>query len=138
MTRPHWSQRYVGLPWQQGGQGPDAFDCWGLLLDVQRRAYMRKLPDYDLEQLHEAGTLREFMSVWVQVDKPIDGCGVRMGKDRRIHVGVYLEIDGGKVLHAAEGYGVILSSLTQIKTMGFSPIEFYHYRGRRAGSRRAS
>lgn len=43
-TATHWSARYVGLPWRPGADGPDAFDCWGLVRDVQRTQYGRELP----------------------------------------------------------------------------------------------
>ena len=40
----HWSSAYIGLPWELGAEGPDAFDCWGLARWVQREHYGRELP----------------------------------------------------------------------------------------------
>ena len=29
---PHWACHYIGLPWQAGAQGPDAFELFGASL----------------------------------------------------------------------------------------------------------
>ena len=31
-----WADRYIGLPFAEGGRGPAAFDCWGLVAAVLR------------------------------------------------------------------------------------------------------
>lgn len=32
-----WATKYIGLPFAEGGRGPDQFDCWGLVSAVLRR-----------------------------------------------------------------------------------------------------
>lgn len=27
----HFACKYIGLPWVAGAQGPDEFDCWGMV-----------------------------------------------------------------------------------------------------------
>ena len=29
-----WATKYLGLPFAEGGRGPEAFDCWGLVRQV--------------------------------------------------------------------------------------------------------
>ena len=41
-----WWARYIGLPFQDGGRGPHAFDCWGLVRDVYARELAVALPSY--------------------------------------------------------------------------------------------
>jgi cell wall-associated NlpC family hydrolase len=36
----------IGKPFRDMGRGPDAYDCWGLCLEVNRRVG-RTVPDYD-------------------------------------------------------------------------------------------
>lgn len=36
---------FVGTPYRDGGRGPDAYDCLGLFLAVQRECFGRDLPD---------------------------------------------------------------------------------------------
>lgn len=31
-----WAQKYIGLPFAEGGRGPASFDCWGLVAHVLR------------------------------------------------------------------------------------------------------
>ncbi|CPK74677.1 Uncharacterised protein [Bordetella pertussis] len=52
-----------------------------------------------------------------------DGVLLRAGNDP--HVGIYLDLDGGGVLHAMEGRGVIFSPMRALVTMGFSQPTFY-------------
>lgn len=35
----HWAFDYIGKPWVVASDGPDAYDCWGLVVAVQRRLY---------------------------------------------------------------------------------------------------
>lgn len=32
-----WAQKYIGLPFAEGGRGPQAFDCWGLVRHVLKQ-----------------------------------------------------------------------------------------------------
>ena len=41
----HWAVRTIGLPWVAGARGPDAYDCWGLFLAIQRCHFARDLPE---------------------------------------------------------------------------------------------
>lgn len=31
-----WAQKYIGLPFAEGGRGPASFDCWGMVAAVLR------------------------------------------------------------------------------------------------------
>jgi cell wall-associated NlpC family hydrolase len=70
----HWSARYVGLPWAPGADGPDAYDCWGLVRAVQRERYGRDLPrlavraDAPPGQWGELRQLVKRSSSWRQID----------------------------------------------------------------------
>lgn len=39
---------YIGKPFRSGGRGPEAYDCWGLVIAVYRDLYGIALPDYDI------------------------------------------------------------------------------------------
>lgn len=41
----HWANDYVGAPHVELGRGPEAFDCLGLLIEVQRRVFGRTVQD---------------------------------------------------------------------------------------------
>ncbi len=43
----HWAAALIGLPWAPGAQGPDAFDCRGLVRYVVRSRLGVELPDVE-------------------------------------------------------------------------------------------
>lgn len=54
MRNSHF-ERYIGKPFVSGARGPDAYDCWGLVLAVYAEVYGIRLPDYDIaaDALHQ-------------------------------------------------------------------------------------
>lgn len=131
----HWAIQYVGRPWENGAQGPHAFDCWALVRHVQREHYGRDLPIInvdadDIDALHSAMADHPERRRWSAVDIPADGDCIQVWKGGHLdHVGVYLEIDGGRVLHAIRGSGVVCTALPVLKRLGWSPMEFYRFTG---------
>lgn len=46
----------IGRPFVHRGRGPEAFDCWGLVMEVYRQTFAIELPDYaaDGSRAHRA------------------------------------------------------------------------------------
>jgi cell wall-associated NlpC family hydrolase len=91
----------LGLPWRKDARGPDAYDCVGLLLEIERRlgypvpAYASELSELSLAMLR-----------WEPVETPIPGDGILIrSADPRWHIGVVC--GGGYMLHSREGAGVV-------------------------------
>ncbi len=40
----HFANKYIGLPWVAGAQGPDSFDCWGFARYVLKHEYGHDVP----------------------------------------------------------------------------------------------
>lgn len=121
--------RYIGLQWVSGARGPIAFDCWGLLRHVQAEHFGKAIPDvtefgavardmYD-ERMHS----RE----WEIADQCFHGAGVLMRGGDDPHVGVWLDLEGGGVLHSMERVGVIWSPKQALRMLGFSKLKFYRF-----------
>ena len=129
----HFAEHYIGLPWQNGAQGPQAFDCWALVRHVQREHYGRDLPIVgvdadDLAAVHEAFAVHPEKARWALVDTPQDGDCVLVRKGNHLdHVGIYLDVDGGRVLHSIRGSGVVCTALPVLKRLGWNPVEFYRF-----------
>ena len=95
--------RYVGLPFVDGGRGPGAVDCWGLV----RWVYLQELGiDLPMHGETRADDLRG-------VSRAVDAGKAVMrlpSSGRPGHVGVY---DGqGRVLHAEKASGTILERVS--------------------------
>ncbi|QTD94333.1 C40 family peptidase [Burkholderia anthina] len=129
--------RYIGLPWVSGAIGPDAFDCWGLLRWVQRVHFATDLParELDAELMRDLYQKQMAAGAWRVISMPAHGCGALLRGGDRPHVGVYLAIDGGGVLHAQQGVGVIFTSIRKLKMMGYSRVSWYDFISRDNRSR---
>ncbi len=120
----------VGLPYKEGSFGPaeEGFFCWGLLFYVQEAYYgvrMPKAPIGDAEacvKMHEDLLVRH---VWETIQNPVDGCGALLRGGQRPHVGVYLSNEGGGILHALEGVGVVFTPVSELASYGFGRTRYY-------------
>lgn len=128
----HWITKYLNKPWVSGGRGPEAFDCWGLVAWIQKEHYGRELEPYNGVDAHDWRRVAVLIdgashqSEWQKIDKPVDGCIVAMAQGRIFHhVGVFLEMDGGYVLHAAKGQPVVAQRVHILRQLGWRRIEFY-------------
>ncbi len=104
-------RQYIGKPWMEGAQGPHAFDCYALVRDIQQRYFGIDMSEVAVPDYEDQGQIAELLSGhietgnWIQVDKPQHGDGVYMRRPAR-HYGVWLDIDGGGVLHCTKDLGV--------------------------------
>ena len=99
----------IGKPFRRGAKGPNAFDCWSLVVTLAERAG-RVLPadwcDRDLTRPEVRALMAdEAPARTVLLDAPAEGA-IAYSR-RRGHVGYVLN---GRVLHAARGAGVVASS----------------------------
>lgn len=126
-----WAAGYIGLPWQAGAAGPNAWDCWGLFRAVQAAHFGRAVPeipvaDHDDPDLLAGLFLRHpERDRWARVERPAPGDAVIV--HRPLHVGVWLPADGGGVLHAVRGAGVIYTRDAAWRVSGFGRREFYGF-----------
>lgn len=125
-----WIEDLIGLPWEAGARGPDSFDCYGLVFWV----YLTKLefeisPLKDLDPKNLLAVNRTYVDEsrsWKQVAKPDNFSVVAMSTNKLIHhVGIWLDIDGGTVLHAMEKSHVVAQSLMSLRSSGFQTFKFY-------------
>lgn len=130
----HWACRYIGKKWVSGARGPDTFDCWGLLWWIYKEHLGIELPSYPnvdpLDTFVVSHLLRQAAGngQWHRLESPLDNCAVAMSRNREFHhVGIYLEVDGGMVLHAADGANVIAQTSNGLKAAGFNRLEYFRY-----------
>jgi len=128
----HWAVKYIGKPWVSGGQGPDKFDCWGLVRFVVLEQRGIVLPVVNVDAASMLKVMRAFRSGsydgWEQVDDPREFDGVLMSHaNHPHHVGIWIDVDGGKVLHAVRGAGVTAMDRLHLRMAGWNIIGFWRY-----------
>ncbi|CAK7070398.1 MAG: hypothetical protein KER_03096 [Kerstersia gyiorum] len=118
--------RYIGLGWRLGARGPDLYDCWGLLLHCRATYFTGGIPEVEFGDAARDLHLHKLRSgEWEIVKVPQHGDGVLLRDGNDPHVGIYLDLDGGGVLHAAEGKGVVFSAMRDLNYLGYARPTFY-------------
>lgn len=119
-------ESYLRKPYRVGADGPDYFDCYGLVRDVSARFFDKTLPDIHRKDSDSLKTiiraLSETNEEWKNYRKvryPKDGDIVRMIKGTSpLHMGIWV---GGKVLHTHQGVGVCWDDVLLVKVKGWIP-----------------
>lgn len=131
MTDYAWINDYVGLPWDRGANGPDRFDCFGLVQYVGNRYFNLDIPDLathpeTLKQAIRAIRDTENWGEFGPVNSPQSGDLVKMYRHSDPdHIGIWVDVDGGGVLHSARGIGVMFDSPFLLVSMGWVKLEYY-------------
>ena len=123
---PEEIRPYIGLPYELGANGPEAYDCRGLVCVVLRRHFARAVPDLpvgaDLAALWSASVTS---GAWESVAMPCHGDAVVMRGGADPHVGVYLEAAGPGILHAFAAAGqVVWTPLDRVRMLGFGRLSY--------------
>ena len=107
----------IGLPWEPGAMGPNAYDCWGLFVVIQKDHFGRMLPDHPVDPNNLRAVIKAFnrhpeRKQWTLVAEPKPGDGVLLRRDGAVvHVGVWVEHNGTEgLLHSTSQNGVIFQA----------------------------
>jgi cell wall-associated NlpC family hydrolase len=94
----HWAIPLIGIPHRDGGQGPDAFDCWGLTREALRRGWSVAMPPVSVRtEDDQVAALRIATRGWRLIENtPAHGDVVLMANAEGRHVGVMVD---GRLLH---------------------------------------
>lgn len=133
-----WINEYIGKPWIIGGQGPDGFDCFGLVRNVLSKHFNIELPDIGIEvesliQVIRAIKGHDGWLLWEKIERPEHGCLVKLYRQSEPdHIGIYLSVDGGGILHSCRDNGVQFDLPFFLSAMGWKRLEYYRHRGNHA------
>ena len=124
----HWAFDYIGLPWIRGDH-----DCWGFVRRVQLERFGRSVPAFDMDAYNSLACARAVAANperinWQSVTTPKEGdCVLLAHAKHPSHVGVWVEVDGGGVLHCLQSSGVVFQSVKSLKASGWGHLEFYRH-----------
>lgn len=127
----HWSCKYIGMKFLIGGRDENGVDCWGLLRLIYSREFdieLPELPGIAQTQVSRIATqIVKQSSDWAQ-SYPFDGAAVAMSTSNVFHhVGVFLDADGGKILHCWDRHNVIADSLRGLHLKGIQRIVYFRH-----------
>ena len=122
----HWAVEYIGDPWVAGEH-----DCWAFVRRVWREQFGIEVPLIDVDACNRLACVRAFAgheerANWHNVTTPQEGDAVLLSQSKHpSHVGVWIDADGGGVLHCVEGVGVVFQTVSSMRAAGWHGMEFY-------------
>lgn len=128
MTPENYINSVIGKPWVNRAEGPDAFDCWGIVIDSFRKVDGIELPQIsgyvDINcETSEAAQQAIDSKNYIKC-QPSDGAIMAaFFNDKLVHVGRCL---CGRVLHSTEGIGVRADKYSVITRVN-QRVEYYKY-----------
>lgn len=127
-----WLNDVVGKSWKAYATGPENFDCWGVVFYGFKQKFginlNRHLEVQSMNPIafHKVVSKEIKTGNWVQINQPEDGCLVLMSASRLWHhVGLWLNVNGGRLLHSREGVGVSLDGKHVLNS--FNAVEYWKY-----------
>lgn len=125
----HWAEKYIGKPWANGAQGPDAFDCWGFVRHVYLAERGIALPVLDIDAdkplaIRHAIVKEQAAERWVQVAGELEDFDVVLLSQARHpdHVGVWVK---GALLHCIRDAGVVYQTRQSLRTAAWNIVACY-------------
>lgn len=140
-TLLHTTQQFIGLPYSTTLQNlQQGFNCWGLA-----RAYLLRVIGQDIQQdclqqdihlhiniddhhaLSQIESTLKDSGIFTPIKHPTSFCLVQMTHAViPHHVGVYVPLNGGLILHTTLGTGSLLQKRHHVRQLGFTISGFYH------------
>ena len=128
----HWAGQYIGTPWVE-----KQHECGHFFCRVQREQFGLEVAVIDVDAMSVlscaralSGTHPEYRQ-WLDTDTPREGDAVQMSHARRPHhIGLWIEADGGGVLHCVEDAGVIFSNRAALRAAGWNIVSIKRHRSR--------
>lgn len=126
----HWAGHYIGTPWRYGSQGPDAYDCWNFIREIQLTRFGVDVPVIEYTDQRDVSHQLQHnteLDRWAQVESPIEGDIVMMARAKiPAHVGVWIKANGDEgVLHCVKGSGVVFTRRSGLRTSGWGQLKYY-------------
>lgn len=118
--------KYIGKGYKENSNGPDFYDCYSLVIAIQR-----DLGKNIMDFRHDAKSKEERKKAiadgkkepcFEKIEKPLAGCILILYYNCvPQHIGVY--IGNGKVIHATYDRGVVIDELRTLKVEGFYKVK---------------
>ena len=141
LLRPHsktctqeqldYINQLIGRPWVRGAEGPEAFDCWSCAKHIEELFFGRAMPSFTdppsaLRALAKLIKHHGHRAKWQRVDQPVHGALVELAHVREaFHIGVWLNVEGGGILHCNQRVGVAWDTQLKLQAAGWRGF-YYH------------
>lgn len=124
--RKHWASDYIGDPYDA-----QTHDCWAFCRRVWAEQFNLAVPvvsvsAHSLRAITRAFSRHAERDLWTPVDTPQEGDAVLLAHSRYpSHIGIWVDADGGGVLHCQHPMGVVFSRRDALARAGWARLQFY-------------
>lgn len=124
-----YTERFI--PWAEGAEGPDAWDCMAFSRHIQKHHFGIELPRVVIPDYDDSRALVALLNghgdrqQWHLVNKPQHGDMVLVRTP--MHIGTWLDIEGGRVLHCVRGAGVLSTPTSSWHVSGFGRRQYFRH-----------
>jgi cell wall-associated NlpC family hydrolase len=128
----HWAESYIGKPWENGKQGPHAFDCYGLVRAVYADQLGITLPIIptdaeNVSAIRASIAAEQQDNAWQPVEELHDFDIVLLSQAHTPeHVGVWV---CGSLLHCIRKAGVVYQTGQALRRHGWRIVAQYRFKG---------
>lgn len=111
-----WSNKYIGIPFKDGGRDTNGIDCWGLARLVYKQEYNIGLPSFNDQYIvtdHDrvAELFSRYREGWTKLDTPEEGALVAFNMfGSQTHVGI-ITPEKNSFLHVRENQDSVIERL---------------------------
>ena len=124
----HWALGYLGKPYLEGSNGPDNFDCWGLVRDVCAKRIDCQMPLLNIGRHDNYSAVSEAIKGWVKVDPPYQEYDVlTMRGIFGRHVGICVKANGRVMMLHAEVPQVQIAEVEKLSILGYKDVQGWRY-----------
>lgn len=126
---------WLNIPYSDGPQSKAGFNCWGLMRACLMAAGMNDVQAMAVDFKNSAHVQAQAnqqlaKGVWLKLDTPEPFCVVQMSHATIAHhVGVWLPVNNGMILHTTLGTGSILQKRHLVNQLGFHITGYYRFIG---------
>lgn len=124
----HWAYEYLGKPYVEGANGPDEYDCWGLVREVCKKRIDCDMPLINVGRTDNQEAITEAVKGWEKILPPYKEYDVLTMKNAfGRHVGICIKANGKVMFLHAEYPNVQVLEVDKLSRYGYKDIQGWRY-----------
>lgn len=124
----HWAYEYLGKPYVENTDGPDSYDCWGLVREVCKKRIDCDMPLINVGRNDNYEAVAKAITGWEKVEAPYQEYDIlTMRNSFGRHIGICIKANGNVMLLHAEIPQVQVVDIKRLSTLGYKDVQGWRY-----------
>lgn len=124
----HWAYSYLGKPYVENTEGPDTYDCWGLVREICAKRIDCDMPLLNIGRDDNYEAVTKAIRGWEKIEPPYqeyDILTMRTAFGR--HIGICIKANGQVMLLHAEVPQVQVVEIQKLAQRGYKDVQGWRY-----------